>query len=193
MREVVLIGDSIRMGYLPHVERELSGYANVGGPEVNGGTSVNVLAHLDEWVISRKPDVVHVNAGLHDIRRPLESAGNIVAIDDYTASVRQILATITDKTNAHVIWASTTPVNEAAHNKMHVELGDFQRLAADVEAYNEAAADVASGLGIEIHDLYGLVVGVGADSVLTEDGVHYTDDGYSLLGKAVADTIRATR
>ena len=66
---VVLIGDSIRMGYQDHVVSQLAGRAEVWAPEENGGDSRNVLAHLDQWVFVRQPDLVHVNCGLHDLKR----------------------------------------------------------------------------------------------------------------------------
>ena len=68
--EVTLVGDSIRRSYQPYVHEELSGLANVWGPEDNGRTSENVLNHLKEWVLSRGAEVVHLNAGLHDFLRP---------------------------------------------------------------------------------------------------------------------------
>src|SRR4051812_1545412 len=46
---VVLIGDSIRLGYAPAVAARLTGKAVVISPPENGGDSINVLAHLDEW------------------------------------------------------------------------------------------------------------------------------------------------
>lgn len=58
-KTVVLIGDSIRMGYEDTVRRELGDAAEVWTPAENGGTSRNVLEHLEEWIISRSPDVVH--------------------------------------------------------------------------------------------------------------------------------------
>ncbi len=69
MGTIVLIGDSIRMGYQEVVRRELGGVAEVWGPEENGGNSENVLAHLEDWALSRSPDVIHVNCGLHDLRK----------------------------------------------------------------------------------------------------------------------------
>ena len=68
MPKVVLIGDSIRMGYAPLVAKLLDGKATVISQSVNGEDSGNVLRHLDEWVIEEKPDVVHINAGLHDLK-----------------------------------------------------------------------------------------------------------------------------
>jgi len=66
--QVVLIGDSIRLGYQETVAQELAGRAQVWGPPENSGDSVNVRRHLEEWVLSRRPTVVHLNCGLHDIK-----------------------------------------------------------------------------------------------------------------------------
>ena len=63
MTEGTLIGDSVCQSYHPYVQEELKGFANVWVP--GGGTSQIVLSHLDEWVISKKADVVHLNADLH--------------------------------------------------------------------------------------------------------------------------------
>src|SRR5262245_50346095 len=67
--KVVLIGDSIRIGYAPRVVERLAGKAAVVSLPDNGGDSGNVLAHLDDWVIREQPDVVHLNCGLHDLKR----------------------------------------------------------------------------------------------------------------------------
>ena len=82
--KVILIGDSIRMGYQEFARAECAGTTDVWAPAENGGTSRNVLAHLDEWVISRRPDVVHVNCGLHDIRREF-GAEPAVPLAEYPA------------------------------------------------------------------------------------------------------------
>jgi len=186
MKTAVLIGDSIRMGYAETVRRELAGAAEVWDPDANGGTSENVLAHLDEWVISRDPDLVHVNCGLHDLRREFGAATAAVPLAEYTANVRSILAAIKDKTGATVIWAATTPVNEQWHH----ENKPFDRFEADVAAYNAAAAGVAEELGVPIDDLFAAMEQVGGDKCLRPDGVHFTAEGYARLGEAVAACIR---
>ena len=63
--KVVLIGDSIRMGYQPLVA-EKCGEAEVWGPAVNGRHSLWALDHFEEWVAAQEPDIVHVNFGIHD-------------------------------------------------------------------------------------------------------------------------------
>src|SRR5262245_52010380 len=81
--KVVFVGDSIRLGYVPLVARPLEGRAVVVSPEPNGGDSANVLRNLDEWVIRQKPDLVHLNCGLHDLKRSKKSGTHQVELEEY--------------------------------------------------------------------------------------------------------------
>jgi len=186
MPEVILIGDSIRMGYQTFVQEELGSSANVWAPEPNGGTSENVLAHLDEWILSRTPDLVHLNCGLHDLRKAFDTGEVSVPLDAYRANVEQILSQIQDRTNAGIIWATTTPVNEQWHH----ENKGFDRFEADVLEYNRVSVEIAQRLGIQVNNLYAVVMTAGRDALLGQDGVHFKEEGYLLLGKAVAAAIR---
>ena len=181
---VVLIGDSIRMGYQDHVVSQLAGRAEVWAPEPNGGDSRNVLAHLDQWALVRQPDLVHVNCGLHDLKRAF-GAESEVSLAEYERNVRQILQRLQRELNGAVVWATTTPVDETWH---HQNKG-FDRLEADVETYNAAARAVAEDLGVPIDDLFAVVQREGKTRLLTQDGVHFTTEGSQLLGRAVAECI----
>lgn len=186
--KVVLIGDSIRLGYQETVRRELAGLAEVWAPEENGETSRNVLAHLSTWVLSREPVVVHLNCGLHDVKRAPDTNELLVPLAEYRANVWQILEQAQQGTQAAVIWATTTPVNEAWHQAQK----SFTRFNVDIRAYNEAAVAIAHPLGIPVDDLFTVVMEAGRDRYLSADGVHFTDEGYELLGKVVADVIKKT-
>ena len=48
----------------------------------------------------------------------------------------------------------------------------------------------AKRLGIQVNDLYAVVMNAGAGKVLRDDGVHFTEAGSKLLGEAVANAIR---
>ena len=181
---VVLIGDSIRMGYQDHVASQLAGRAEVWAPEPNGGDSRNVLAHLDQWALARQPDLVHVNCGLHDLKRAF-GAESAVPLAEYERNVRQILERLQRELDGAVVWAATTPVDETWH---HQNKG-FDRLEADVEAYNAAASAVAADLGVPIDDLFAVVEGEGKARLLTQDGVHFTAEGSQLLGRVVAECV----
>jgi len=187
MKKIILIGDSIRMGYQQTVQDELTGLAEVSWPEMNGFDSLNVLAKLDDWVIARKPDIVHVNAGLHDLKKNRETGQLQVPLEDYARNVEQILRTLQAQTNLRIVWATTTPVNQ----EWHRERKPFDRCEADVTAYNRCAAGICRRLGVPVNDLYTLLGNLGPDNYLLPDGVHFTDQGYQLLGREVARVLRA--
>ena len=66
----------------------------------------------------------------------------------------------------------------------------FDRMEADVQAYNARALEICSRLGVQVDDLYSFVMEAGGDQSMSQDGVHFTDDGYELLGVEVARVIR---
>jgi lysophospholipase L1-like esterase len=187
MIRVVLIGDSIRQGYQDVVARELAAAADVWGPRENGGTSANVLAHLDNWLIARKPEIVHLNCGLHDLRAERVSKEKAVPLNQYIENIDRIFRRILQETDAALVWASTTPVNEEWHTREK----PFDRYEADVEAYNRAAREAAVRMSVPVNDLFEVVMRAGRDRLLSRDGVHFTEEGSALLGKAVAAAIRA--
>lgn len=182
---VVLIGDSIRMGYQPIVARMLDDIAEVIGPDANCQTSAKILENLDPWVITHQPAVVHLNCGLHDLKREKEQSAHQVEPDAYTQNLETIFTRIAEQTSARLIWATTTPVHDANHAKR-----EFNRANADVDQYNRAAAQVAEAHGLPINDLNALVHEHGMTTLQRDDGVHYTPAGYEHLARQVAATIR---
>ena len=65
---VLLIGDSISIGYTLGVRKNLKGIANVHRPPTNCGPSVKGMAELDNWLGTTKWDLIHFNFGLHDLK-----------------------------------------------------------------------------------------------------------------------------
>jgi lysophospholipase L1-like esterase len=187
MKKIILIGDSISMGYRGHVQCELHGVATCWGPDENGGTSRNVLARLDDWVLTRPADVIHLNCGLHDLKREFGAQDTQVPLGEYEDNMRLILQKIQANSSARLIFATTTPVNQERHHR----LKGFDRCEADVAAYNAAALKVAAEAGVTVDNLFDVVEQAGRDELLGEDGVHFTPDGYRILGAAVSRSLRA--
>lgn len=186
MTTIALIGDSIRLGYEPYVREALgTGYEFVELRE-NGYTSANVLAHLEEWCIAPQPQVIHLNCGLHDLKREFGSSTTAVPLDAYAANLERIMARLRAETDARLIWATTTPVNYERHHANK----PFDRLEEDVRAYNAAALEVVTRHGAAVNDLYALVMREGRDRLLLQDGVHFSPEGYALLGEAVGEAVR---
>jgi lysophospholipase L1-like esterase len=183
---VILLGDSIRMGYQPHVAQELGATFRVTGPSENCATSRNLLANLDRWVPDNRASIIHVNAGLHDLRYDPHRDGPVVSIDEYESNVRAILTRLRELTEARLIWATTTPV----HEKLHAEQQLARRRESDVASYNAIAARIAQELDADIDDLCAAVLAHGPDKLWSPDGVHFSDAGSRFLGAEVARAIR---
>jgi lysophospholipase L1-like esterase len=178
--ELVLIGDSIRMGYESSVRDHLA-HRSICSPDANGGDSSNVLAHITEWVMAHSPKVVHLNCGLHDLKKPFDAGSAQVGLDEYGSNLSEIFDQILGA-GIRLVWASTTPVDEDLHHKNK----GFDRFAADVEAYNSVALELSEARDIPVNDLHAVVQTAGPSRLLRDDGVHFTDEGSRLLGKMVS-------
>lgn len=184
---IVLIGDSIRMGYAPLVSKQLQGQAVILSHEPNGGDSANVLKNLEDWAVATKPDIIHFNCGLHDLKRSHENSTHQVEPADYEKNLRAIVERLRQSTKARVVFANTTPILDDRHAQRKA---DFDRLEADVARYNEIAQRVMAELGVPIHDLHGLVQASGPEQALGPDGTHFTPEGNHLLADAVTDCLK---
>lgn len=185
---VLLIGDSISIGYMLPAREDLKGIANVFRPPTNCGPTTNGVANLDSWLGDRKWDVIHFNFGLHDLKYMGPNGKNLadpkspdskaqVAIDDYAANLKKI-ATRLKKTGATVIWRQTTPVPEGAKG----------RVVGDSKKYNEVAAKVMEEVGgIQTDAMYDFAI---KEVPNLPGNVHYSPEGSKKLGKHVGEVVR---
>lgn len=185
MPHALLIGDSIRMRYQPHVRAHLSGQVDVAGPPENCESSRNVRARLSHWLEMYPADLIHLNCGLHDIRVDDPTTGVQVPLEEYAENVGAILRRAQQHAEL-VVWATSTPINEVLHQQNKLS----RRSEADLCAYNRVATEVARSMGVEINDLWQRLTEKGAGSLWNLDGVHFNDEGYSLLGQYVAERIQ---
>ena len=65
--QVLLLGDSVRIGYQKEVEARLAGAAQVKYPSVNCGSSEDLRRNLETYMEGVNPALVCLNAGLVDI------------------------------------------------------------------------------------------------------------------------------
>ena len=176
---VLLIGDSISVGYTLPVRELLAGKANVHRIPANGGPTINGLKNLDAWV-SGKWDLIHFNFGLHDLKIA-EDGSRQVPIEQYGENLRAIVDRL-NRTGARLLWASTTPV---PFGKLSPP-----RVNEDVVAYNAVARHIMEEKGVPIDDLYSFVL-PRLDQLQLRENVHYTPLGYRALAGRVAEAILA--
>lgn len=200
-QHVLIIGDSIRMrianatGYGLYAYAQLEDHVNLFHIPHNCGSTVSVLHHLDNWLQCR-PDIVHVNAGLHDLVFGLDGTvpDSFQSVDQYADNVRAILTKLCDAGVRQVIWGLNTPVHEERHNNLEAEKGSVRRHMlgrrnADIRAYNAAAEAVARSMSVPVTDLFSPIWEAGLEQTLLEDGVHLNPRGAEMLGGVVADAI----
>jgi lysophospholipase L1-like esterase len=175
---VLLIGDSISIGYTEPVRVILTGKANLHRIPENAAATLTGVKNLDKWLGTAKWDVIHFNFGLHDLKF-MNDGKHQVPLPDYETNLRTIVQRL-QKTGARLIWATTTPVPDAEVNP--------PRRNSDVIAYNAAAARIMTDAGIPIDDLY-TVVSPRLPELQLPANVHYTLPGYGMLGRQVAESV----
>ena len=182
---VLLIGDSISIGYTQAVRELLKGKANVHRAPTNCGPTRKGVAELDAWLGSGKWDVIHFNFGLHDLkyvdekgrRTSPEKGRHLVPLDRYRENLEAIVRRL-EKTGARLIWATTTPVPEGA----------FGRVKGEAARYNAVAAEVMKAHGVAVNDLYAFARPRLKEIQRPRD-VHFTPEGSRLLAERVAASI----
>lgn len=184
---VLLIGDSIAMGYTLSVRASLRGRANVHRPPENCGETGRGLSRLEAWLGAGRWDVIHFNFGLHDLKY-LDAQGKYVApaqgkvvstLPQYETNLRELVARL-KRTGATLIYATTTPVPG----------GTLARIEHDEIAYNAVARRVMNETGVMVDDLHALVIARQCELQPPKD-VHFTEDGYRRLGEAVTASVAA--
>jgi len=187
--KALLIGDSISIGYTPHVVATLKGKVDVTHHRGNAQHTGTGLKMLDRWVGKTQWDVIHFNWGLWDLcyrhpqskeqgRRDKKRGTLTTSLEQYEKNLDQ-LAVRLKKTKAKLIWAHNTTVPE----------GEAGRKVSDDDKYNEAAARVMKKHGIEINDLNSLTDSFPAELFTAPGNVHFKTEGSKKLGQAVAEKI----
>jgi isoamyl acetate esterase len=183
---VALVGDSIRIGAAPHVRARLPAAWRVWSPTENGESSHTLRAHLDAWLPAGAFDLIHLNCGLHDVRYDAGRDRPVATPDEYADNLRAIFAALAVG-GATVVWATTTPIDEAAHNATKAS----RRYAVDVTTYNRIAIALAQAAGFRIHDLHAALSQTSLADLWLPDGVHFNDAGYARIGGLIAEALIA--
>jgi dienelactone hydrolase len=191
---VLIIGDSISIGYTRAVRAKLAGKANTWRPmgakdPDNCGDTIIGLAKIDRWLGNQKWDVIHFNWGLWDLcyrdpaaanRRNRDKVRGKISVppEDYEKNLEKLVTRL-EATGAKLIWANTTLVPE----------GETGRFVGDDEKYNEVAARVMKRHGIPTNDLFSLTKGFAGKYSVQAGDVHYTGAGYQQIAVQVAGAI----
>jgi len=201
---VLILGDSISIGYTLDVRDLMAGKANIFRPiSENGknaencaGTTKGVQA-IDRWLGDRKWDVIHFNFGLHDLKHVVKSGDETAtsnSSDPRQASLeryRKNLETIVSKlrvTGARLVFATTTPVAPGTDSPL--------REPEAPPHYNAVALEVMKAHDIRVNDLFAFCTPHLKEWQRTKN-VHFTPEGSKALAgqvvKVITEELEASR
>lgn len=189
-KRVLIIGDSISIGYFPYVKKALSAEAEIEHNPGNAQHTGTGLQMLNQWLGNQKWDVIHFNWGLWDLCYRNEQSteqgnrdkvnGKITySVEQYAVNLDSLVQRL-KATGAKLIFATTTvvPANEA---------GRFQ---GDEKKYNNAALQVMRKYGVLIDDLNTVSYKIHKQYAAGNGNVHYTESGYEQLSETVIQSIK---
>jgi len=181
---ILLVGDSISMGYTVDVRQMLEGSANVYRIIGNGGDTERFLTNYQRYLGQGTTwDLIHFNWGLHDLVRADGRTYDSTksprrTTEEYATNLEKCVG-ILESTGAHLIWASTTPVPE----------GSIGRVPGDEVERNKAAEAVMKKHHIEINDLYTLMK-AHPEHHAGPGNVHFTGAGSHLMAKQIVEAVQ---
>jgi len=184
VKNVLIIGDSISIGYTPFVQKALAPGINVAHNPGNGGSTIRGVDSLEVWLDNKEWDMVLFNFGLHDLvhkdaQNKYDVTGKVsVTLDQYRANLEKIVAKLKE-TTAIIMFVTTTVVPENSAG----------RKVEDPALYNKVALEVMKKNGIQVIDLYTTSQTIHPQNS-KPGNVHYSDAGYELLAAPLVKTIQ---
>lgn len=189
--KILIIGDSISNGYTPFVQETLKDFADVFHNPGNAQHTGKGLKNIEKWIAEDEWDIIQFNWGLWDLcyRHPDSKVqgkrdkinGKITFnAEDYETNLDAIVKLIRKKSDAKLIFVTTSYVPDQ-------EAGRFMD---DAIKYNKIARRVMKANGVKINDIYEISKGIHFDFGKGDNDVHYTKEGYKLLGNRISDFLK---
>lgn len=190
MKKVLLLGDSIRIGYQNEVKKLLENEYEVIFPCENGRFAAYTLWQANQE-LKQNPDIalVHFNNGYWDmnIEEPLNEPMH--PIDEYKYVLSRTVK-LCRKCGAKVVFATTTPILDSGSARDNTGVQVTLNYSNEwVNEYNKAAAEVMKELDVPVNDLYALCM-EDDKRYKCEDRLHLNSEGNKRCAQQVAEFIR---
>lgn len=191
--KILIIGDSISIGYFSKVKEAMANKAIVMHNPGNAQHTGTGLEKIKDWIGKEDWDIIQFNWGLWDLcyRHPDANAyGNRDKIkgsitydpQTYRQNLEELVSILKASTSAKLIFVTTTyvPVNEAG------------RFTEDVPKYNAIAKVVMKKNGVIINDIYKKSIAIHHKNGVGDNDVHYNKEGYKELGELIVPVLNKT-
>jgi len=188
--KVLIMGDSISMGYTSHVIENLKGVAEVRRHKGNAGPTIRGVDRVEDWLGKEKWDLIHFNWGLWDMYG-WEYHKEDRSPEAYGKRLESLVGRL-KKTGAKLIWATTTPACPANETTMERRFKQNIRISPELEqSYLDIALGVMNKHGVEINDLHAFMKPRWKKYAIADNNVHFTKLGSQKLGEQVARAIQS--
>jgi hypothetical protein len=188
--KVLIMGDSISIGYTPYVIENLKGVAEVRRHRGNAGPTIRGVVKIEEWLGKEKWDLIHFNWGLWDMYG-WEYHKEDRSPKAYGKRLESLVGRL-KKTGAKLIWATTTPACPANETTMERRFKQTIRISPELEhKYLEVAFAVMKKHGVEVNDLHAFMKPQWTKYAIADNNVHFTKLGSQKLGEQVAKAIQS--
>ena len=189
--KILIVGDSISLGYTPYVREDLQGIAEVYHNRGNAQHTGTGLDSIETWIGTKDWDIIQFNWGLWDLcyRHPdSKTQGNrdkvhgtiTYTLEDYGKNLDSIVQWMKAKSDAKLIFVTTTYVPED-------EAGRYQE---DAIRYNQLAKRIMEKNGVVINDIYEASRRIHRQYGKDSGDVHYLPEGYRALAKEITDFLK---
>lgn len=191
MKRVLLLGDSIRMGYDKKVRALLKDeYEVIFAEEDNGRFAAYTLWQANQFFKQYGHfDLVHWNNGYWDMNIEAPMTEAIHPVDEYVNFLKRIIRLIREN-GAQIIFATTTPIYKPGESKDNTGTEASINYCNEwVLEYNTAACRLMEEEKIPVNDLYSLCL-EDPNYYKCEDMLHLTEEGYQRIADQTAECIR---
>ncbi len=186
--KILIIGDSISIGYMPFVKEHFEGEAIISHNPGNAQNTGNGLKKINGWLGDEKWDIIQFNWGLWDLcyRNPDSKVqgnrdkinGKITySLEEYKSNLNSLVTLLQERTKAKLIFVTTT----------YIPRNEVGRYTEDAIRYNNAAKEIMEKHDVLINDIYKQSIPIHKKYGMGSDNVHYTDEGYKKLSKPLID------
>jgi len=174
--DILIIGDSISLGYTPAVRMNLPDY-DVIHNDCNARSTRNGVLYLDDWLDKRERwEIITFNFGIWD---SVQAYG--ITPEEYRENLTELAARLKER-GERLIFFTTTDIPDKV---TYIEDGREDML-------NAIALEIMEEFEIEVYDLNGLSRSMSQDRYAggeRQNDVHFTATGYLELGQFVTDAI----
>ncbi|MFV0468192.1 MAG: SGNH/GDSL hydrolase family protein [Dysgonomonas sp.] len=185
-QNVLIIGDSISIGYTPFVKKDLEKKAQVFHNPGNAQHTGVGLNKVKEWIGDTNWDVIQFNWGLWDLcyRSPeskvqgnRDKINGIItnSVDVYVANLDSIVTILKQETNAKLIFVTSTFIPEDEEGRFY----------EDAMVYNDGAIEVMKKHDVYVNDIYAKSAKIHRKHGMGSNNVHYTKEGYQELSNEI--------